>query len=372
MRGTNRQVLAAIENTDSETREVWSGCGEGLLAVVIDERIPDKAGICLREIDVQLPCCLSDSISLQRRSHEVLTGNVPVRRREQGGEFHPYGVQPRGGDPISTKRLAREWIPNDNTALTEVTIALEQARNIRGSRLCLLRSSEVTVEKKEIVRAGKRTSQCSAELVPTQVRCTFVRKIEEVFCIQTGVPEEFVCRTMKVAATRPRSDRNLGAAITAVFGIVVVFKNREFLDRIDARIDDEIIQEEVVIVDAIEQEVIGGLGCATDIDGAAGLIGKVRAWCRRSHAWGQKHQLKKLPAIQRHGFHKPIVEYFSDCTVDGLKRVHVRDYFNMVFKRTGNEEDIDFGLSAKFDLNTLKNFRLKPSPHCRQCIAAVG
>ena len=143
----------------------------------------------------------------------------------------------------------------------------------------------------------------AAELVPLQQRLPAPRRRQRVARVQRRVAEEFVRRSVHDARARLQHHVHLRAGAAAVFGVVGVLQQRQLLDRVEARIDDEAIEELVVVVDAVEQEVVRRFARAAAVDAGVALGREPRARapaapCRR--AWTGELERFALGHRQRH------------------------------------------------------------------------
>ena len=115
-----------------------------------------------------------------------------------------------------------------------------------------------TLVKKNDGQLPDRAAQRAAELVLAQPRLRVVVGQQAVAGVQRRVAEVLVGAALQVARARLRTTMlTCAAGAAAVLGVVGVLEQRDLLDGVEARVDHEPVEEEVVVVDAVEQEVVG-------------------------------------------------------------------------------------------------------------------
>ena len=73
-------------------------------------------------------------------------------------------------------------------------------------------------------------------------------------------------RTVQFASARAADHIDLPARAAAELGLVARSVQAEFANAVERRADDDPVDIDVVVVDAVEQEVVGGLASARDME----------------------------------------------------------------------------------------------------------
>jgi hypothetical protein len=110
--------------------------------------------------------------------------------------------------------------------------------------------------------------------VPAERGLWLVRQIEHAARVERFVAPVLEERPARRAPAGFGHHVHLRAAVASVLGVVGVLGEGELLDRIEARRDDEPVQEQIVVVDPVEQEVVRGLPRARHVDARVCLRGQ--------------------------------------------------------------------------------------------------
>ena len=94
-------------------------------------------------------------------------------------------------------------------------------------------------------------------------------KIEVVLGVHLPVAHELEEPAVKLIGATFQDDIDLSAACPPELGRVIAGLNLEFLDRVDGRKSDILVEVGIVVIDSIQQEVVGLVAGAVDVDGAA-------------------------------------------------------------------------------------------------------
>jgi hypothetical protein len=137
---------------------------------------------------------------------------------------------------------------------------------------------------------GERAAQRAAELVLPQRWHRRVLRIEEVVGVEGVVAVELEQAASKRVGARPGRDvdqrRRLAAELRRVHRLLYL----ELLDRVDRRIDDEVVEQLVGHLRAVEQIYVVPGSLAADVGKLAGLLQRVAASAaRRNH-----HRVREL------------------------------------------------------------------------------
>src|SRR5262249_30748685 len=91
--------------------------------------------------------------------------------------------------------------------------------------------------------------------------------------------------------------------------VVSAGQNLEFADRVDRRFDAKCVELRVYVVNAVEQEVVGVLARAVDVEREISANRTGGALSGRRRAGREQTQLQKVPSVERQSCHLPVVDY---------------------------------------------------------------
>ena len=186
-------------------------------------------------------------------------------------------------------------------------------------------------EKEEGLIFLHRTAQYRAELVPLERRKRSGLR-EEVARRHNGlIAEELVGSAMKLIAAGFGGDNDLPARCITILRRVNAGENIELLNGVNGRAEVGDIDGGVVVIEAVQGEVIGGFRIAGNIEAAA--ESEVRALHRRHYARRDGRQREEGTAIERHLDHARVIDdraQFSRFRVDGFRTGDHRYVFRNV------------------------------------------
>ena len=182
-----------------------------------------------------------------------------------------------GGNDIAGKRHARERIL-DGGAPGEIAVALRVRKDDDIRRVAPSVSvALVEPERKQFV-LQERPAAAAAELILLQLRLRLRDRRKEVARLQRVIAIELPCRAVELVRAASGDDVDHGSRVAPVLGAVGMRLNLELLDRVGRRAHHESRVECVVVAGAVEQEVVGLVAHAVDVEAGGG--GAEPARCR--------------------------------------------------------------------------------------------
>ena len=158
-----------------------------------------------------------------------------------------------------------------------------------------------------------RTADRSAELV--EIQRVDVRAREHRSRVQRVVAQELVRRTVEAVRSSFGHDVDDRGAVPSELGGEVVRRDAELLNHVDIGVDRHASRGElIVVVGAVEQEVVGAVPLAVDERriAAGGSAEHDVAWIARG-AGLQLHQLQHVASVQRQLADTLLVDESSRC-----------------------------------------------------------
>ena len=125
---------------------------------------------------------------------------------------------------------------------------------------------------------------------------------------------------MQLVRSRATDDVDLCARRASELGLVVGRVQPELAHRIKRRADDETVDVEVVVVDAVEQEAVGCLARPAHVDPRAVLARQLRAGCGVVNARGEQGQVQELALVERQLSQRSPGNERADLGAVGLER----------------------------------------------------
>jgi hypothetical protein len=153
------------------------------------------------------------------------------------------------------------------------------------------------LKKKNVLSLLYRAAERGAELVAL-IRRDRPGLVEKILRVHVGVAQVFVEHPMKIVAAAAGDIVDLRAAAAAVLRRVGALADLELHHRFRGNGDGILVDRQIVVIDAVEQEVIGLLASAVHRNGPAlGLV--LRSLDAVIGSRHQQRQLQGIAAVQR-------------------------------------------------------------------------
>ena len=202
----------------------------------------------------------------------VRSGSAKIRRRQERDEVLGWRRKLAGRDLVvgeldaaASVRVAGVRIEDRYAQSAEIAVALRGCGDSRHARAAGTAPRTLVVAKDKQLVLLDGSSERTAELVPAQ-RWRAVWLAERVPGIGDVVLEELEQAAMEFVGARLGFDLQHGATGLRVLGVVVAGCVLELGDRIDGRIHHDNAQNRVVVVGAIDHEVVGAESLAVGVD----------------------------------------------------------------------------------------------------------
>ena len=152
----------------------------------------------------------------------------------------------------------------------------------------------------------------------------------------------------------------------------IVFRDLEFLNRIDRRTDDEVVEELVGDLHAIEQIDVVAAALAVDGGQRSGLPerGAARPAGRHRDAVGQLRQLNELTAVERQLPDLAVVDDLRDLGIDRLQERRVARHGDRVGQLADGQGHWQFDFLSHLQGESLLRELAKPAEFGRNRVAA--
>ena len=279
------KVLAAVQCEAAESGHV--AVGERIEAARVAEVVAREEPACRAEVLVQPSHHLVDEPVAERRGNVVLHGIVAVRFGPVACNRPPGLTLPGEGNAVARERRSSERVDHGTPERREFARALVDRRNRRGAggRVpdpCAFESAEEETSLKR-----ERPAEGASELVSAIRRERPVGGIEVVSRIQCVIACVFVGRAVELLGAESAHDVYLSAGAATVLGAVSGGVQPELQHSVKRRADDEPIDVEVVVVDPVQEEVVGDLPSPRDMESAVILGRELRTRRARMCAAGE-------------------------------------------------------------------------------------
>ncbi len=169
----------------------------------------------------------------------------------------------------------------------------------------------------------------SSELILLERRRRALQK--EVPRVEHLVAQKFERRSVKRVGSRLGGDDHLAAGAVSILGGIHAGQDVEFLNRVDGRAEIGSEHVGIIVVEAVQQEVIAGLVIPGDVESTAKTE---RGVLRRGHDIRcQLRQRPHLPAVERHLDYLLVVDYrahFAGFRIHAFRVGGDRDIFRYI------------------------------------------
>src|SRR5580658_1550508 len=211
------------------------------------------------EVVIDLAEYLIHLVGDRRRGHKLvgLATYVAEGQQVEDGQTRRIGIR-----NVSQRLLAfgcggHGGVPSFRLAQSQALVGTEEKRLVFANRAAYCAAVLVAI------KPGNRTASSHGRASRA------IRLIKEIFRIQVAIANKFKARPVKLVGAALGDDVDLGAPAAAVFRGGVARLDFELLNGIHGRQNRVLINGQVVVVYAIEKEVVGLLASAIDADGAA-------------------------------------------------------------------------------------------------------
>src|SRR5262249_29233337 len=251
------------------------------------------------------------AVALDRRRREIQARHVAVRQRVERGDLQADRVEKRLRDLTAGKRRRRIHSGNErlllDRKLRKIAQELSRRRYVGQARDAFAepRAFVVAEEKRAVFK--NRASQGESELVALISRVGLIGRGEEIARVEDLVAKEFIGRAVNPISPRFQNDVDLRARAASERSVVCAGQDLEFADRVDRRFDAEGVELRVYVVDAVEQEVVGVLARAVDVECEIAAHRTGGALSGRRGPGREQAQLQKVPAVERQPRYLPVV-----------------------------------------------------------------
>ncbi len=193
------------------------------------------------------------------------------------------GIDARSGNPVVRKwradtgrrsgsyRIAEGWKPG------EVAAAELERRHREGPRQRSVGASTLVAEKGEGPVPKQGAADRAAELMLTERRHRCVLRIEVVVRVEPVVAQEFEDAPVRRVAARLRGHVDQRRRLSAKLGGVHRLLDLEFLNRVDRRIDHQVVEQLVGDLRAVQQVNVVSRSLPSDVWQRPGLLQRVAA-----------------------------------------------------------------------------------------------
>ena len=306
----DERVVPAVEHVIAEARQFGLVFGErleqilaavvvaqGELGVIAQAVVqPDGAFVLLHVFDrvAQIVARSSGQIRLREQCQNV--GRVRRNARRRNG--------------VVGERLAGKWIDYSGSETRKISFAHGQRGN--GSQLrqalTFLQTFVTGEEKRGVLHDGP--AQGRAKLVADELRLDGA--VEKVARIQIAVAQIIVQRSVEFVAAAARDDVHLPGRRHAIFGAVGVGRDFELLNRVHRRLEHVAAHVGIVVVHAIQQEVVVFFPAAVGVHGEIAACRELRTFHRRRGAGKQQRKLQEIPFVERKAFHQRLIQHRAE------------------------------------------------------------
>ena len=294
-----------------------------------------------------------------RRRHEVggIVGVVGdrVQRHQVGADR----IDARGRQHVAGERQLRERIDERHARGAEVAVVLGRGGHVRQPGVGLDAVDDLDVREEERRPFADRTAERAAELVLAQPRFRVVVGQQAVAGVQRRVAEVLVGAALQVARARSHDDVDLAAGAAAVGGVVGVLEERDLLDGVEARVHHEPVEEEIVVVDAVEQEVVGGFAGAGDVEADVALRRQPRARRRRRDARHLLRELERVALEDRQRGDRLAIDHLADGAVARHQRRAIGGDVDALVDGAGLEHDAERALDRRLQAHVANELGLE-------------
>ena len=205
-----------------------------------------------------------------RGRHEVLDRIASVRDRPVVGNRSALRALAYQRDAVVRERRPCEGIDNRAIGRREVASQHLPSRYRSRARGSILNARPFgTGEQKRPL--SERSAQCRAELITAVGRCAAASGIEVVAGVECVVAEVVIRGAVKVASSRATDHIHLRPCAAPVFRLVARGVQPELAHRVQRRTHHDAVDVEIVVVDSVQQEVVGDLAASSDMEPAVVL-----------------------------------------------------------------------------------------------------
>jgi hypothetical protein len=167
------------------------------------------------------------------------------------------------------------------------------------------------------VEAGKeegpvldhRATDAGAKLVADQFG--LLALIQGIGCVQHTIPQVFVGKSVHFVTAAAGDHIHLAAGVPAILRAIGVGFDLELLDRVDRGLQDVAVYVLVVIIHAVQQEVVVLFARSIGVHGEGAPSGVLRALYRRRYAGGEQSELQKISLIERQTANAVLINHHS-------------------------------------------------------------
>ena len=217
--------------------------------------------------------------------------------------------------------------------------------------------------------SNERAAERRPELIALELRDVPGRVVEIVARVEGGVPVELVGRASPPVGAAPGHEIELAAGAPAVLRGIVGGLHLELLDGVHRRHHDDLVDVEVVVVDAVEQEVVGLLPRPVDAHGSA--LGRVlRSFRRQQRAGHERGKLEEVTAIEGKADDPLVVDDGADRGHVGLDERHDLGDGDLLRDASEFQREVDPRPLIDLEFEPGPDRPLEPGQRCFEPVAA--
>ena len=181
------------------------------------------------------------------------------------------------------------------------------------------RTASLIVGEKERAILTDRPPQRGAKLIALILRFGLIGGREEIAGVHRAVAEKLVGASVHRVGARFHHHVHLAAGIASETGVVNACEYFEFLDSVHRRCNAERVEFRIAVVHTVEQEVVGILARAIDIERDIAARRTCRTGRSGRRAGHKQSQLVEVPAIERKAGNIAIFDHRAERCRIGLE-----------------------------------------------------
>ena len=284
------------------------------------------------------------AIAHRGRRNIVLIRRGSVGKRIEGGDGEANRVPALQGNRVAGKGKLGEKIDGQEVALGEIAYPFQFGGNVGDAGDAFAQAAAFVIAEEERAVSSDGTARGYAELVALVLRTLLRGRSKEVARIQSTVPEELVGRAVELIGAGPEDDVHLPAGVAAERGVVGAGRDLELAHGVHGRRHADTVQLGIAVEDAVQEEVVGVLARAVDVDGklAANRAGGTRSG--RSNAGKQEAELVEIAPVERQAGDLAILDHAAERGGLRAQRVGRGGDLNRFRALTRQQRDADLDL----------------------------
>ena len=303
------RVLRAPRNVISKAGDGHQGgSGERFEQAAVAEAVAKTQCVRRAEVVVEAQVEVVVAVALRGRGDIILSGHGPVGKRVQRRDGQSHGVETVLGNHVAGERRLGERIDGVDVAARKIAHAFERGRNVGDPGDAFAHAPPFVVGEDERAVADHGTAERAAELVALILRAVFGGRSEEVAGVGDAIAEELVGGSVDLVGAALQHHVDLPAGIAAGEGVVGAGGHLELAHGVHRRSQADAIQLGVAVEHAIQDELVGVLAGAVDVDGEIAAHRTRRTGGGRHDARQQQTQLEEIAAVERQARNLAVID----------------------------------------------------------------